>query len=85
MAPRWLQRAAWLRRHRDGDRLDLVERAAVVDAVAEVGERAEEAGGAQRLRPHQRAARRAAELEAGPEDRDVAAGVGGSGGAPAPA
>ena len=51
---------------------DLVERAAVGDAVAEVAEGAHEAGGPQRLRSHRRAARRGAELEADAEERDVA-------------
>ena len=60
------------RRHRHRHRRDLVQRAAVGDAVAEVGEHADEAGGAQRLRPHRRAARGGAELEAGAEEREVA-------------
>ena len=57
------------RLHRHAQALDLVQGAAVRDAVAEVGEDAREPGGAQRLRAHQGAARGGAELEAGAEDR----------------
>ena len=70
MSLRWLQRAA-----SPGPSLPPRprprQRAAVGDAVAEVGERQEEAGGPERLRGHRRAAGGGAELELDAEERDV--------------
>ncbi len=55
----------------DRHRLDLVQRAPVADPVPQIAEHAGEPGGAQRLRPHQRAARAGSELEPDAEERNV--------------
>ena len=56
----------------------VVQRSAVGDLVAEFGERAAEAGGAQGVGSHQSAARGGADLQGDAEDLDVAGGdVGG--------